>query len=323
MGNPNYSGGLSIPRVDLGVAFMEHMGQRSNFIARMILKAVGVPRQSAKYPKLKRSSMLRPGVVKRASGAGYARFNIDATDDSYSCEERGAEAVIDDRLRSVYANEFDLEKESTVQAADKILLDQEIDVAAAIFDSTTNWPSGDATLFTDVSGANPWDTATSDIIGTVRNAKEKVRRLTGLDPNTLIVTETQFLNILKNDDIILRFPGALVVTEQMLVANLGAIFGLKTILRGRGVKNTASEGETAVVADIWSDDFASIALIGEGSSLMEPCVGRSLVWTQQSQEELTVETYRDEEKRANVVRARQDTDEKIHDVSYAHLLKID
>lgn len=320
MANPSYSGGLSTPRVDLGVAFMEHMGQIGMFIARSILKAVSVPRQAAKYPKLKRSSMLRPGVVKRAAGAGYNRFGIDATDGSYSCEERGAEAVIDDRLRSVYSNEFDLELESTKQAAEKVLLDQEIDVAAACQDAVTNFPSGDSTLYTD---GGTWSTASTDIIGDIQAAKEKVRRLTGMDANTLVLSEPQFLNILKNDDILLRFPGAPKVTEDMLIANLSAIFGLKKVLRGKAVKNTASEGETAVLSDVWSSSYALVCVTADSPSLMEPCLGRTFVWSQQSQEELIVETYRDEEKRANVVRARQDTDEVIHDTSFGHLIKID
>jgi hypothetical protein len=325
MGNPSYSGGLAVPRVDLGVAFMEHMGQRSNFIARQILTPIGVPRQAAKFPKLKRSSMLRPGVVKRASGAGYNRIAIEATDDSYSCEERGAEAPIDDRLKSIYANEFDLEVESTKQAGDKILLDQEIDVAAAIQDPVTNWPSGDSALYTDVTGgAGPWDTASSDVIGAIRAAKEKVRRLTGMDANTLILSEVQFLNLLANDDILLRFPGAPKVTEDMLLSNLGPIFGIEKLLRGKGVKNTASEGAAASLSDVWSDDYALVCRTAPaGASFMEPCIGRTFIWTEQSQEELIVETYRDEKVRAGVVRARQDTDEKLIDTSFGHLLKID
>lgn len=320
MANPSYSGGLAVPRVDLGIAFMEHMGQRSNFIARQILPAVNVPRQSAKLPKLKRSSMLRPGQVKRAALAGYSRFGIEATDDSYSCEERGAEAVIDDKLRAVYSNEFDLEAESTKQAGDKVLLDQEIDVAAAIMDPVTNWPSGDSSLYTD---GGVWATTTTDVIADVAAAKEKVRRLTGMEANTLVIAEPVFQALLQNDDIILRFPGAPKVTEDMLISNLGAIFGLEKILRGKGVKNTASEGETAVLEDIWDASYALVCVTAKSSSLMESCLGRSLIWTQDSQEELIVETYRDEEKRADVVRARQDTDEKIFDTSFGHLIKID
>lgn len=322
MGNPNYLGGRALPRVGGGIAFEEHMGQADMFIARKILPTVPVGIQGGYFPKFKRTSILRPGVVKRASGATYNRSVVDVTDDSFLCQERGHEALIPDDARAVVKNDFDLMARATKECAEKILLDMEIDVAAAIQDAVTNWPIGTAALATDVSAA-PWDTATSAVIDHVQAAKEKVRRLTGYTADTLILAESQFQNLLKNDDILLRFPGATLVTEQMLESNLSGIFGLRQVLRGKAVKNTAGEGDaTPDVTDVWSDDYALVCYVGE-AGLMSPGLGKTVVFTPDSAEEVLVESYREEKRRGDVVRARLHTDEKIIDTSFGHLLKID
>jgi hypothetical protein len=322
MGNPNYVGGRALPRVGGGIAFEEHMGQGAMFIARKILPTVPTAVQGGYFPKFKRTSILRPGVVKRASGANYTRSVIDVTDDSFLCQERGHEALIPDDARAVVANDFDLMSRAAKECADKILLDMEIDVAAAIQDPVTNWPSGDAALYTDRSAA-PWDTASSDVILHVIAAKEKVRRLTGYVPDTLILAESQFQNLLTNTGIKNQFPGAPIITEAMLQASISQIFGLKQILRGMAVKNTAQEGDaTPDIVDVWNDDYALVAYIGD-AGLMSPGLGKTMVFTPDSAEEVTVESYREEKKRSEVVRARLHTDEKIVDTRFGHLLKID
>lgn len=321
MGNPSWTGTRALPRIGGGVAFQEHMGQAGMFIARQILPSVPTAIQGGYFPKLKRSSILRPGVVKRASGAGYSRFEVEATDDSFLCQERGAESLIDDNLRAVIANDFDVMSRATLECTEKILLDMEIDVAAAIQDAVTNWPIGTASLATDVSAA-PWDTASSAVISHVAAAKEKVRRLTGMVPDTLILAESQFQNLLQNDDILLRFPGASLVTEADLINSVARIFGLRQILRGKAVKNTASKGETETVSDVWSDDYALVCLVGNGG-FTSPGLGHTMVFTPDSAEEVLVESYRAEDRRSDVVRARLHTDEKIVDTSFGHLLKID
>lgn len=319
----SYSGGYSTPRMDLAEAFMEHMGQSMSHIALAILPLFRTLRQAAKFPKLKRSSMLRSADVRRAPNGGYNEVGIEAVDDDYSCEERGLEGRVDDRHRAFYQNDFDLEMAVGNQVAEKIMLAREIDVQAMIQDPVTNWPSGNAALYTDVSAA-PWDTATSNVIGHIQAAKEKVRRLTGMIPNALILGESQFQNLLQNDDILLRFPGAPRVTEEMIMSNLGPIFGIEKVLRGKTVRNTADEGLTEVVSDVWNDDYAMVAVVAnENDPITTPCVGRTFLWTPDSASDLVAEQYRDEQKRGNKLRYRHDTDEVIIDSSYGHLLKID
>lgn len=318
-----YSGTYATPRADLGEAFQEYIRDAETFIATKVLPIVPTLRQAGAFSKMKRSSMLRAADVKRAPGGTYNRVQIEAVDDTYSCKERGLEGVVDHRQRSFYANDFDLEMSTMEQVAMKILLQQEIDVAAMIQDPTTSWPSGDAALYTNVSAA-PWDTAASDVIAHIVAAKNKVRTLTGIIPDTLVLSELQFQNLLVNDGVQASFPGAPVVTEEMIMANIGRIFGLKKILRGKAVRNTASQGSAESISDVWSDDYALICKTAdEGDGILAPCIGRTMLWTPESPSELVVEEYESNEARAKIIRVRHDTDEELFDPAFGHLLKID
>ena len=59
----------------------------------------------------------------------------------------------------------------------------------------------------------------------------------------------------------------------------------------------------------------------DSNDIQEPCVGRTFHWSADgSSMGGTVETYRDETKRSNIVRVRQDTDEKVLYAATGHLL---
>ena len=101
------------------------------------------------------------------------------------------------------------------------------------------------------------------------------------------------------------------------------ILGVKRIVVGRAIYNTAKEGKAFQGADIWSDDFAMVAVIGEGQRLSDPTVGRTFLWTADSPENATVEQYRDDAARSDIFRVRQHVDEIIIDPYFAHLMKVD
>ena len=320
---PDYTGSYATPRLDLGVAFNEFVENPSEFIARFVLAGFGVARKAGTFSKLERASFLRRGNVKRVARANYNRDQFSATDQAYACEERGQEVPLDDSERALYANDFDAELASTRTAARRVLQEIEIDVATAIFNTTT-WTG--SSLYTDV--ATTWATvATADVIGDVQAAKEKVRRLTGLEPNTLIVGAANLPYLINNAAIRNSIGYAQGSEIPRVLASLPAILGIERILVGKGVYNSAKEGATAVIADIWSSGYAMVAKLAmPGEGLDTPCVGRTLVWTADSPVEAggaVVELYRAEEQRSDIVRARVHQDELVVDASYGHLLKVD
>ena len=321
---PSYSGSYATPRLDLGRAMWEYMIGANSFIGAGAVGAAVLPifetmKKAASFSKITRESILRSRNVKRAPRAAYSRDEYEAKDQAYSCEERGHEQPLDDGERELYASDFDAELAAARIAGNVVLTEQERDVSAMVFNTTT-WTG--APLYTDRSGT-PWATVSTDIIGHVLAAKEKVRANTGIKANALVISEAVLATCLKaNTAIKAAIQYTSIPTEENVLRALSGLLGLKYILVGDAVRNSAKEGQAFVGADVWSATYAMIARIAESNDLTEPCIGRTLLWSADSPDNATAEEYREEQTRSNIFRVRQHVDEVVFDANYGHLLKI-
>ncbi|MBI5023777.1 MAG: hypothetical protein HZC18_02120 [Candidatus Omnitrophica bacterium] len=192
---------------------------------------------------------------------------------------------------------------------------------AQILFNIATWTGAD--LYTDHS-ANPWDNIASDVIAQVRAAREKVRANCGIDPNALICSKANIDRLMDNTGIKDSIKYVARLTEAEILNALADILGLKKIVVGKAIYNSAKEGQSFVSADIWNDDYAMIGVVAEdGQNLVLPSVGRTFLWASDSPDNATVESYRDEVHRSDVFRVRQNVDEKIIDKYFAHLIKVD
>lgn len=317
----NWSGAYANPRADLGEAYKEYMEEPGTFVGTMVAPELPVSQQKASYPARTRESMLKVPDTKRQAGGGFNRISITAEDKSYACEAYGLEAPVDKRKRSFHRSDFDLELATLEEVIHKMKMDREKRIKNAVID-TAVWTG--AALFTDKSGA-PWSTATTDIIGHVQDAKAKVWENTGMRANALVCSYLTFLNILKNQDIKkVHFPGVAVLTEQMIVSNVAAIFGLEKLIVGKSVNDTADEGLDATVAEIWPKKHVQICRVAEQDAPVGvPCIARSPRWTVESPEELVVDSYHEPQTIADILRARNDVDETLQDKFMGHLLQVE
>jgi len=313
---PNQSGSYANPRLDLGEAFAEFDLSQSGFIGLDVLPLAEVPRKDASFSKIDREGMLRRSDVKRAARGVYNRDGYETSDDSYACEEYGQEFPLDDSDRAFYASDFDAEYWASEIAMRRVMQEHEIRVASAIFNTTT-WTG--AALTTAVG--TEWSTSTADAKADILAAKEKVRRQTGMEPNALIISKKVFDNLLKNDDLNEAVKYVQLGTVEAVAAAMAKFFGLETILVGGGVYNGAAEGAAASITDIWDAEYAMVCrLQPAGSSIQNPGLGRTFLWTGDSPNIVTIEEYREEQTRSWVYRARHHVDEKVFDAAYGHLL---
>jgi len=243
---------------------------------------------------------------------------------SYLCVDHGLEGQITDRDREKYRNDFDCEIEKTQAIKIKMLLARELRVKNLVFNTTT-WTGSD--LYTDNSSA-PWDAAGSAVIKQVQTAREKVRLNCGVPADSMIISESSLINLMNNTEIKAKFPGATVITEAMMRAQMGAIFGISNLIVGQAVYNSADEGQDFSGAEIWPDDYAMIAVLGEETLPMtEPQLGRTITWDAyvdvEGEELVYVEMYRENQTKSDIINVEQSIDEKIFDSYFAHLMKID
>ena len=321
---PSPIGSLATQRPDLAT-FLEFdlESERAGYIATQVLPVMSVASQAGNFGKIPLEQLLQQRETKRSPGAGYARGNWTFDKATYATEEHGAEEPVDDREAKMYAEYFDAEQVSTMRAFSSVLRNAEERVADSVFNATT-WTGGGLTT----AVINEWDsnhTANAVPITDVEAAVNKVYDGSGIWPNALIINRKVFRNLRNLDQIIDRIESAGAgnpskpsdITEQMLAA----VFDLDFVIVAGTSKNGAKEGQAASPTQIWSSEYAMVCRIATGNDMREPCVGRTFHWSNDgSSIGGTVESYRDEIIRGNVIRVRHDVDEVILYPEAGHLL---
>jgi hypothetical protein len=206
-------------------------------------------------------------------------------------------------------------------AARRCMLDREVDVKNLVFNTSTFTGSS---LYTDVSGSAPWATVGSDIIGTVFDAKAKVRANSGLKANTLIVGEAVAKGLITNTAIKAAMSSLTDKSEDAIRSFLASLFGLKQVLFGGAIYNSADEGQAFSGTDVWGSTYASIAHVPESEDPEAPGLGRIWQWTGLAGQSkgVRISRYRENQTDSDIVKAQMNSDEVIHDAYCAHLLKI-
>ena len=306
---PSPSTSLATLRPDLAGSFTEFdlAMSRQGFIAQRVMPVFEVPKQAGKFGRITLASLLRNRTTTRAPGSGYSRGNWKFTDDSFATVEHGAEEPVDDRESEMYVEYFDAEQVSADIAFDAVLRNAEQRVADAVFNATT---------FTPTTLTNEWDDlANATPIADVEAAVKRLWEATGIWANALVINRRVFRNLRRVTEIIdqSKSQGFMDVRAGMITeAQLATVFDLPNIVVAGSPKNTADEGLAATIAPIWSDEYAMICRIAETQNIKEPCLGRTFHWSEDgSQIGGTVETYREEPIRGEIVRVRHDVDEKM------------
>ncbi len=316
----DYSGSRATPRLDLAAALMEFIDQAQDYIGTMIFPIFRAPLKKGTYSAITRETLTQIADTKRATRGNYNRGSVGAKDKNYACEENGFEMPLGDDERKLYSRDFDAEMVSVKAAMGIVMRNQESRIATLLLNTSV---FTGASLYTDVSGSNAWSDAAKDIILTVRNAKQKVRANCGLEPNAIVMSQTNIDRCKANGGIKDAIKYTARATDQELMNALADLFGVKYVLNGRSIKNSAKEGQSFSSSDLWSPTYVSLAVISEdGQDLSLPTIGRTFLWTEDCPENALVEQYRDEAIRSDIFRTRQHTDEVLIDPYFGHLLKV-
>lgn len=318
---PSPSSALSTLRPDLSASLEEFdlQADRGGFIGIQVLPVLEVGSASGTFGRIPIEQLLQTRDTERAPGSGYSRGKWKFEPDTFVTREQGAEEPIDDSERAMYREYVDAEIVSTARARDAVLRNQEIRAAALVFNATTYTAHTAAVT-------NEWDDAANATpITDVEAAVRAIYAASGLWPNALIINRLVFRNLRLCAQIIdaIRSTGAGNPTKasDVTVAMLSAVFDIPKILVAGGSKNTAVEGQAATPAQIWSNEYAFVGRVAMTQDPREPCVGRTFHWSEDgSQIGGTVESYRDETVRSDVIRCRHQVGEKTLHVEGGYLL---
>jgi len=292
---------------------------RQGFIGTQVAPVVEVAKASGTFGKIPIEELLRTPDTVRAPGSGYSRSAHKFTTDSYTTQEHGHEFPVDDNQAAVYSDFFDAEMKATQRCYDAILRAQERRIAALIFNTTT-WTG--ASLTTGVS--NVWSASNGTPVADVEAACQKVWSNSGLWPNTLILTRLAFRALRHSDDIINRIKywgGDDPKQRAVTAAVLAQVFDLDRVIVADSIKNTANEAQSASLASLWDKTMAMVCHINPSSDVSVPTLARLFHYGEDgSQIGGTIETYREEQTRSQIVRVRHQVGEKVMYPELGHLL---
>lgn len=320
---PSPSSSLATLRPDLSESFMEFdlAMDAAGMISNRVFPVVSVAQQSGNFGKIPIEQLLQQRDTKRSPGSGYSRGNFTFDDATYACVEHGAEEPVDDREAAMYAEYFDAEMIAAQRAYSAVLRNAEQRVADAVFNTTT-WTG--ASLTTAVT--NEWDDTTNATpLTDVEAAVQQIYDNSGLWANALIINRKVFRNLRNCDQVIDRInsagAGSPSKASDVTVEMLAQAFDLDNIIVAGTSKNTANEGQSASVSQIWSGEYAMVCKVATSGDFREPCIGRTFHWSGDgSSIGGTVENYRDESVRADIIRVRHDVDEIVLYAQAGHLL---
>jgi hypothetical protein len=318
------TGGRGAAVLNLGTPFYPFNPAVVGMIGDRILPLAPMGEKEGKFPAMTRESMTRvpTNSARRADGSDFPRGGYDIDYLSYDCFGYGYEVVVPEGMRKYHRYEFDADLVAQQRIEFVLKTEHEARVAAKIFNvGASYWYSSDATLYTDAS--TDWDSASATIIADVEGAKQQVQANCGMPANTLVVSWRHLKSFKLNTDIINHFPGIDTITDPMLMNMLPALFGVQNVLIGYGMRNTSEQGATASYSDIWEDTYCWVGVVPDGSQLLAPGVGRTIQWDAFGGEGFAWDFYSEKNKRSDVWQAMHFTDEKVFDVSFGHIIKID
>ena len=110
--------------------------------------------------------------------------------------------------------------------------------------------------------------------------------------------------------------GGLEAQRRMVAQYLG----LDYVFVSNAKKDTAKKGQATTAADIWDDEYVLVFKRATQTSMREPALGRTFLWTPDSPTALTVDQYREEQSRSNVYRVRHNADEVVQFTGAGYLL---
>ena len=296
----------AVGRPDLGATLVEFdvQANQAGFIGLKLFPVIEVAEQSANIGRIPIEQLIQTQDTSRASGGGYRRGNFTFDDFSYATKEHGWEEPVDDRNLRIYRRYFDAEVVAARRARNFVLQNHEIRACALALATGT---------FTNAAAATAWSTkATADPVADVLARIKAVRTASGITPNTVVMDYEKFLDCVECASVIdrLKYNG-LTDVKKVGTQHLAELFKVQQVLISGGLKNTAAEGGLTLAAQ-WTKTVVGVGHVAMDSDVATPCLGRTFHWSADGSDiGAILESYRDETKRCDIIRARMETQEKV------------
>jgi hypothetical protein len=272
--------------------------KNDNYIAESVFPVVRVQKQTDKYFVFDKSAWFRDEVSPRAPGTRANRVDYSISTGSYIALPYALAKAVTDEERENADAALQPDIEATEFVTDQLMLAHEIRVADKI-SASGNWASA-----SNLTSGTKWSSDTSTPTANILTLITAVRQSIGRKPNKLVMGAEVMETLMNHPEMLDRLkytrPGAILTP-----GDLASWFGLEQVHVGEGIKNTANEGATDSLSDIWPD-FVWVGWVPSSATLRTPAAGYTLQWMDRS-----VERFREDQEHQDVITAQHYTAEQV------------
>lgn len=224
---------------ELSVAY-----QNDDYVARQIMPTMAVSKKSGIYYVYDKSQF-RPTDDERAPGNRANRVEFGMTQATYGpLVEHALEDGVPDEVADEYPSREQAYEDATENIRDRLLVNEESSLATYMA-NTANLTSN-----TTLSGTSQWsDYGNSDPISVIETARNTVRTNIMKRPNTLLLSDPVYQKLRHHPDLLERFK----YSERGVLTkdHLAALFEVDKVIVAAAMYNSAAEGATDSMADLW------------------------------------------------------------------------
>jgi hypothetical protein len=282
--------------------------QNADLIADQIFKPVPVDKQSDRY-YVYGKEMFRLNDDRRAPGTSANEITYTLSIDSYFSEGHALRHFIPDEEIQNADEVFQLEADSTALVSQGILMNKEADAAAKLLDSSNY----DSSLVTATGGGGQpkkWSADDSDPVVDIEAAKVRIHKISGLIPNTLILSYPVYSRLRVHPKLLSYFH--LTNVSIVPLAMMKEFFDIENILIGKALKSTTLDMAKGndTLGYIWGKS-AVLAYIPTAAARKTPAIGYSFMWNKDGAGAVQVRRWYDIDRRATIIEAERWYSQKI------------
>lgn len=256
---------------NISTAYFQEPG---DYIAGMVFPNIPVGNKTDKYWTFDKNDSLREKALERGPGMESAGGGFRLSTDSYAVKVFAWHVDLDDQTLANADDGLDLEQAAARMCTDAIRRQLEADWLASAFvtglwtvdlDGTTNFVK--------------WSSDSSTPIEDIETQRVAVRKITGRNPNTLVLGPTVYSRLKNHPDFIerIRYVSDSTVTKDIMAR----LFEVDRILVADSVNATNLEGETAAY-DFMATDNALLMYVAPSPGRMVPSAGYTFTWSEVS-----------------------------------------
>lgn len=304
---------LGSAKVDKILSQFSQMYRNSDYIAELILPPLKVKEKTGKFAKYGKENLrVYSNMIYRAPGTRAFGVDYSVSQGSYRTEERSVEKKVPDEMVNNTDDPYEPKRDATAVCMDVIWGNQELALATSLASTSI------ITQYSTLSGTSQWsDYANSDPIANIETAINTVRAATGKRPNTMVLSHAVFTKLKYHPDIReqLKYTNGGQLSDAQFIQGLKDFFMLKDVFIGSAIYDSATEGQTASLADIWGK-HCWLFYKTERPTLMQATFGYTFFDVPRE-----VDTYREESTRSDIVRQRYSYDMNLMDTALCYAIR--